>query len=351
MQPRFTLWIPVLFIAVSLLIATVSFVVDAQGTQQTTPSYVTVAGNGPQYYFVQIYSLNGTLIASQYSSYNQLAFSLLPNTYIVTAQTYVPYSSRNSYPEPWWGEWSTQYAYSVVKAPFNINVAPKNLSEYGCQQLTVNAKFVNGSLVSPSYVYAQPLGYQSYWYADCSSQPVTQPNNVVTVPNVPVQVVADYYYPVNLSGGALNETVDAGGMPVNITVNYWPESINLQGQALLLPPLPSSATLTLNESLNPMILPLYSGGVATTVAPAVSAYPYGQQTLTAPGPRVNQPPGVPSFSTNPLIQTQRVTIYKPVQATSGLLTTSSFELLATSVAGAAAVALVGYLVARRVSIA
>jgi|GEM_PF-3244670 len=351
MRPRLTLWIPVLFVTVSLTLAVAGSAVGAQVTQQTSPSYVTVAENGAQYYYIQIYSLNGTLIASQYSSYNQLAFTLPQNTYIVTTQTYIPYGSKSGYPEPWWGGWSNKYAYSVVKAPFNIDVTPKNLSQYGCQQLTVNARFVNGSAASPSYVYAEPLGYQYYWYGDCSNQPVVQASNVVTVPNVPIEVFAEYYYPLNLSGGAFNETVNAGGIPVNVTVNYWPESINLQGQAILLPPLPSSLTLTLNESLSPMILPmpLYA---ASSVGQPAPTYPYGQPTPTGIVTPFNQPPGPPSFSPNPLgAQTQRVTVYKPGGTTNGFAVRGSFELLVTSVAGAAAVALVGYLAARRVSIA
>lgn len=328
-----------LFLAVVLATAIFSSVLTAaaaSGNTSPSVSYVNIAGKGANYY-VAVYGMNGTMLVSEYASYDTVALALPTGEYIVTV---------NSYPTSgYYYTGRSAYAYSVASAPFNITLDPENITLYGCSSISVTARFVNGSSVMPSYSYGYPLG-DPYWYQACPES-ITGYNetsgvNYIEVPNVPSLVYAYYWYPVNLASGSQNITVNAGGIPVQVRVYYWPTSLTLSGRALILPPFSGRISLTLNTTSS-FYSPCYGGALCPLfsaqsslggVSPSLAATP------PVPGMQTTPPafPGsvAPSYSVPPVL-VRTVTEGPP----------AGYELAATLVAGALAVALIGYFVVRR----
>ena len=336
----------------ALIVTEAVFANDSGATIQN--SYVSVLGSTTSYYSIDVYSMNGSLVAYEYSDVSVMSFNLPQGEYIIVAQTPEPGSPvyGNEYKAgvvsvPYW--YSSNYAYQVARAPFNIQLTPVNISSFGCTTVLVNSRFENGSAVTPSWVYGYPLAYPAiYPYSQCSGgYSIAQSSqNTINIPSVP-SVITDYYdYPVTLEGGSVNETVDAGGLRANVTVNFWPTYIFLLGSAVAVPPIPSSLSISLNQTYT------YGYYFATPAAETGFATSTSQPPYGAPGVFPTSP-GISGSQTAPGSGGAQPVIVQYIQPSKSIATTSGspeLTLVATSLVGAAAVASVGYLISRRKTI-
>jgi hypothetical protein len=327
---------------VTAVFSSLSAVTVVQANPSLSPSFLNIAGKGEQYY-VGVYAMNGSLVLSQFTSYTTVALVLPQGEYIVAV---------DAYPADGYFTAGSRYAYAVATAPFNLTLSPENITLYGCSSVSVAAKFVNGTSARPSYSYVYPLG-DPYWYQACpvsiSGYNETAGVNFIEVPNVPSLVYAYSWYPVNLASGSQNVTVNAGGVPVQVRVYYWPTSVILTGRVLIIPPFQEKVRVVLNTS-NPSYPPCYygvmcpifaaqstQGGVASTFGGA-AALPGGQiappVTVTSPIPEYSAEYSAPAIPSTP-------TVFPMIQTTPG------YELGLTLAAGALVVALIGYIAVRR----
>jgi hypothetical protein len=300
---------------VLMVLVSLAVVVDAQNANPI--SSVTVDSSFSGVRVVSVYSTNGTLLYYQYSSQNQFVFSLKNDEYIVTAQVYA---------ESYNPEYRSYYAYAVSKSPFDLTLKPLKLTSYGCRTLTVNTKFVNGTTVNSTWIYAYPLGVYYYDYS-CSYY---SGSSTLSVLNVPLMVYAYYYYPVDLPSGLINTTVNAGGLRVNVSVSYWPQYVTLMGKAVVLPN-ESSVTLTLNQTQNYYVYPFIQTGVS-------NIFPFNTGTGAQLG-EIPTPPQLGGVSSTQIMTTPSLKV--PSQS-SGI----TLPLL-TTLLGAILVACVGYIVTKK----
>jgi hypothetical protein len=265
-------------------------------TVQTTESL-------PYQYTLTAYNTSGYQVANFYGNYPEAAFGLPQGTYLITASAY--YQQENvCYPCPLGAgvnssaipiilqQPSSEYGYAVVQvsSPSQLTIATKNDSSFPLVNMPVHVSFFNGTAAAGAYVSAYVVG-MGYSDENLTSYGQTGPdgNFTLVMPDAPVQVSAYLSVPIQLPENTTTVPVEVGGQKVNVTVYWQPNEVQLQGQALIVPPLDGAdITLQVQQQPYPIVYgesPGQSGTttvVTETSTASVSGQPSGQSGKLSP---------------------------------------------------------------------
>jgi len=135
---------------------------------------------------------------------------------------------------------SNEYGFAIeqIIGPSSLTINTQNSSAFPTSQVTVHVAYVNGTAAQGAWVYASVVGNFYYYGPNIVSGVQTGANGtaVLTMPQTPLLVTSHLSVPITLPKGQSNATVKIGGQEINVT-SYWPPySVDLEGQALVLPP-------------------------------------------------------------------------------------------------------------------
>jgi hypothetical protein len=261
-------------------------------------------------YTVTAYNTSGYQVGTYTGAYPAVDFELPTGTYLITATAYsqseyfcgvcfsAPSGSANSSgvatPIRYFPPYS-EYGYEVVDVtgPAVLSIQTTNTTNPTTSKASIHVQYDNGTAASNAYVYANVVGpyYFDYTNLVMSGQTGADGNVVLLVPDAPIQVNAYVNLPIKLPANQSTVTVTVGGQKVNVTVSFYPNTISLAGQTLLLPP-QTDAKIVL-EYQQPYAGPIYYGsgtgnavtgpptGITTTTITSTAGVSPGQQTGSA----------------------------------------------------------------------
>ena len=226
-------------------------------------------------YSLTAYNSSGYQVASSTSNYAGFGLELPSGTYLmtVTASQYGSYypivyasgvasasssgpsnaSSSNVIVSPPIRMPVTEYGYvlQTVNAPVSLNIKTAPFANIGTTKVQVSVSYVNGTGASGAYVDASVVGgYYYYGYYDglsktvLSNQTDARGSTTLIVPNLPILLNGWLSLPINIQKSTTTVTTTVGGQPVNVTVYWQPNYVQLTGSALIIPP-QTSAHMTL----------------------------------------------------------------------------------------------------------
>jgi len=251
----------------------------------------------PYQYTLTAYNTSGYQVANFYGNYPEAAFGLPSGTYLITASAYYQQSyvcnlcplekgavngSASSIPIRYVPPYS-EYGYAVEKltGPAQITIVTSNSTQTSLVKLPIHVQFFNGTSASGAYVSAYVVGsnyaYPQNWVS--YGQTGSDGNFTLLMPNAPIEVSAYLSYPINLPKNVSTIPVVVAGQKVNVTVYWQPSSVNLSGQALILPP-EKGADITLQVQLS-YPYPVYSAGQGATGSGGVTTVTTTVATATA----------------------------------------------------------------------
>jgi hypothetical protein len=278
--------------------------------------FVQTSNTSIQYqYDVSVYNTTGSLVAYTQTNYAGAGFELPTGSYLITATAYnqpqlYPCSSVCASPlvsspptkaggtvvcsgclYPLRGP-SVEYGYVFVQVngPMSVNLPTQNASQVSTTNVSVKVTFANGTAAAGAYVSAFVVGQSYYWYnTNYTFYGQTDSNGMatLTVPKAPVEVSASLSVPVTLPTNDTTVTRTIAGQKINVTVYWYPMSVELSGSTLIVPPA-TNASITLQYQPSACCVgPIYSagGGVAETPSGSVAgqtsaANPNVQQSTT-----------------------------------------------------------------------
>jgi hypothetical protein len=233
----------------------------------TTTNYTTVTGSAtPMVMRAMALSLNdsGPMIPANSTSTTN---STTPtnSTTVTVKPIYIMAQSSN------------EYGYSVdqITGPSTITINTYNATDFPTTQVTVHVAYVNGTAAQGAWVYASVVDDYYYYGSNFTSSAQTGADGtaVLTMPKAPLLVTSYISVPITLPQP--NVTVIIGGQKVNVTVYYYPTSVTLEGQTLILPP-QTSGSITLHYQPQQYYYPLPLGlskpsGVTNTSSGTVTS--------------------------------------------------------------------------------
>ena len=252
------------------------------------------------YYSLSAYNSSGYQVASATSSYPGFGLELPSATYLITVTATqqgsyypVPYASTgavasapsnssgpNIVPLPIKAPISEYgYVLQTVNGPVTLNVKTAPFSNVPTTKVHVSVSYVNGTGAKGVWVDASVVG--GYYYygvnnAVLSNQTVAGGSTTLVVPTLPMLLQGYISVPVNAPKSTTTMTTTVGGQPVNITMYWEPNYVELTGTALIIPP-QTSAQMTLKVQQQNYILEpgIAQSGVATAagVSNGVSSSP------------------------------------------------------------------------------
>jgi hypothetical protein len=232
--------------------------------------FIQTQGSELSPYTLTAYNSTGSLISSSQSNYPAFSLELPSGTYLLTV-TAVNQSSSKYY----WSYSTEEYGYQLVQisSSTTLNMKTIPLQDIGNSKITIQAKYVNGTLVSGAEVDASIVGLMYWWpfptpYASSSitlwNQTDSSGTATLTVPSVPVIVTAWKSVYVNLPTNETTVVRNIGGENVNVTVFWEPMYVGLSGQTLIIPP-STSGEITLHVEQMPYY---WYGGVVPLMGTA-----------------------------------------------------------------------------------
>lgn len=259
-------------------------------------------------YSLTVYNSSGYSVLSETSNYPAFAAELPSGTFLFTVSAmqqnnyYYPVyasgvatasavsnSSSSSakmmvpYKEP-----VVEYGYveQQVSGQMTLNITTTPLDAVSTSNLVVRVYFANGTAASGVSVQASLVG-ESYYYGWNSNTVMwnqTGPDGSATLvlPNLPIEVSAWAWIPINLPKNETTVQTTVAGEPVNVTVYWSPTYVGLAGDALMIPPFKASQSITLHAQTQPQYWVMPYG----TQTMSGAAYP--QETLA------NNAGGVPA---------------------------------------------------------
>jgi hypothetical protein len=371
---RFHALLPGLIVAVL-----VGFLVSGVGIALANPtpsSYsdikvqVTTSTSLGATYQIGAYNMSGFLIASTQTRYQAGAFELPDGDYIVTV-TALQETSQNCpiyagaspasngqavadiLPPCYWSYPAVEYGYSKVhvSGSTNVQITTQSFDKLSTTDLTITAKFLNGTAAAGASVSASVLGGTYWWNVQGNRLTMwgqTGKDGVahLIVPTAPVTVSAWDWLQVHLPQKETTVQTNVGGETINVTVYWQPSYVGLAASTLIIPP-QSSADLTLRyQQPNYWMMPYAAKSAATpgiassagTISNAPGGIPADQaQIIQAQSASQNFALGLPPNSSIP-----QATTTVQVPASSGPTSqppVSNDQLLLIAGIGAAAIVL------------
>jgi len=276
--------------------------------------FVTPQNSSLNQFSMTVYNSTGGVIATSQSSYPAFSFELPTGNYLFAAiasstsgygvyppvaysgAAGAPSSSGSAaiLPKGYYG-YQQEYGYlqSQVNSAKTLNISTSELSSITTSQITIQAKYVNGTAAQGATVYASPLGAGYWYYPGSTLMMYNQTGNdgmaTLTVPNVPLDVTVWSWLPVNLPQSQVTTQVTVAGEPVNVTVYWQPTYLGLAGSALLIPPFQQQTSITLRAQQQNYWA--YPQGVASS---ASSVAVPGVQGAGSQGTIANTPSAIPA---------------------------------------------------------
>ena len=268
---------------------------------------VTPQNSSLNIFSLTVYNSTGGVVASSESMYPQFSFELPDGTYLFTATAsssngynYYPpvaYGASSSTPAaiyPKYYGYQDEYGFVSEQVTSNnsFSISTAELSNTQSSQITISAKYVNGTAASGASVYASVVG-DNYWYYQGSTLSMNnQTGNdgtaTLTVPNVPLEITVWSWLPVNLPQNQVTTQVTIAGQPVNVTAYWQPTYIGVAGSALVIPPFQNTAITLKAQQQN---FWAYPQGVLST--PSSAPIP-GVQSAGSAGTAANSPAAIPA---------------------------------------------------------
>lgn len=287
--------------------------VDSFAATQSVISYdnlqvfVTPQNSSDNIFSMTVFNSTGGVVATSESSYPAFSFELPNGTYLLTVTAS---ASRNyGVPVPLangagssipavivGGPYGYQQEYGFDQIVFNssrsVSISISELSSIATSEVTILAKFANGSAASGASVYASVLGSDGWYYPGSSlamsNQTGSDGTATLEVPEVPLEVTLWDWLPVNLPHSQITTQVTVAGEPVNVTAYWQPSYIGLAGSALLTPPFQQTSITLQPQQQN---FWAYPQGVEST--PSTAVVP-GVQGAGSSGTSANSPIAVPA---------------------------------------------------------
>ncbi len=269
--------------------------------------FVTPQNTSLNVFSMTVYNTTGGIVASSQSSYPAFSFELPEGNYVFTVTAGSSNGYSTSPPVPlgstaanqaivYRGPYGYQqeYGYSMVtvNSSKSITISTTELSSVQSVTLTVLAKYANGTLASGASVYASVVGGDSWYYpgSTLSMSNQTGSNGSVTliVPDVPLEITAWEWLPVNLPQTQVTTQVTVAGESVNVTAYWQPTLVGVAGSAVITPPFQqTNITLTAQQQN----FWAYPQGVVSTPPSIVAP---GVEGASSQGTAANSPSGIPA---------------------------------------------------------
>jgi hypothetical protein len=270
----------VLLLGLSILAVSFATSAGAAASMNLVDVTIQTTQSLPYQYTLTAYNTSGYQVANFYGNFPEAAFALPSGTYLITASayyqqnygcTYCPLAIKSGngsaslmpirYVPPY-----SEYGYAVVKVsgPAQITITTNNSTAAPLVNLPMHVAFANGTAAVGVNVYASVIG-ESYGYSPnwvTYGQTGPDGNFTLVVPDAPVQVSASMSVPIQLPKNVSTVTVVVGGQKVNVTVYWQPNSVNLSGQTLVLPPQHGAAIVLQVQQSNPFPIYYANQGVA-----------------------------------------------------------------------------------------
>lgn len=267
-------------------------------------------------YTLTAYNSSGYEVVSSSSNYPGFGLELPSGTYLITVTasqsgTYyypIAYASETATaslpansssiitPVPI-KEPITEYGYTLqtINGPSTLSVKTVPFTNVGVTKIQVSVTYVNGTGVPGALVEASVIGGNYYDGLNSntvlSNQTVSGDSTTLVVPNLPILLQGYLSLPINIPETTTTTTTTIGGQPVNITMFWEPNYVELTGSALIIPP-QTSAHMTLQvEQSDYVVEPEASNGLASTTASGVSSSAPSQT-----GSNSTTPTQIPSFA-------------------------------------------------------
>lgn len=254
-------------------------------------------------YSLIAYNSSGYLVASSTSTYAAFGLELPSGTYLITVTATqegsyypiayssgvgtasLPANSSNIIISPPIKVPLTEYGYvlQTVSGPITLNIKTAPITTVPTTKIHVGVSYVNGTSVSGAWVYSSVVG----GYYDgvntktvMENQTVAGGSTTLIVPNLPILLNGYISLPVNAPKTTTTTTTTIGGQPLNVTIYWQPNYVELSGTALVIPP-QTTAQITLSLQQSSYIIEPYtsagvqSGVVSTTTSAALTEVPSG----------------------------------------------------------------------------
>ena len=346
-------------VAIALLVSGLGFLgpgIAAYASTHSVPTYSNVQISiAPQNSSLSIFSLTvynstGVVVASSESMYPAFGFELPQGTYLFAA-TASSSNGYNFYPPiaqgassstpaviyPRYYGYQEEYGYASVQvnsSSTSLSISTTELSSVPSSQVTILAKYTNGTAAAGASVYASVIGDDDWYYPSStltmSNQTGSDGSATLTVPNVPLDVTVWSWIPVNLPQSQITTQVTVAGQPVNVTAYWQPTYIGVAGSALLFPPFHETSITLKAQQQNFWAYPqgvvstpsgvavpgIESSGSAGTVANSPTAIPASVQAQEAGVPSSSPSNATPVSTPASAITLTSTTTLSPVGSTS-----------------------------------
>lgn len=325
-------------------------------------------------YIATAYNSSGYMIATSQSRYPTFAFVLPSSTYLfaVTAlqesvsrcYPYAGYAKGGAsqagsamiLPPCFWSNPVVEYGYALqpVTKSTTLNIMTQPIDKTPTTNLTIQVKYLNGTGAHAVSLSAYMVG-EWYWWGNSDNHLVLWGQTdktghaTLVVPNVPIEVSAWAWLPVNLPKNETTVQTTVGGEKVNVTVYWQPTYVGLAGSALIIPPTNSAAITLHAQKPNYWVMPygVQSMGATTGAPTALGTIASGQGGVPADQYSQYQygagyPNGVPQQSSPPM----QIAPF-PTTSTPDTTQSTSIVLLSGATAASVAIASIGLVVAFR----
>ena len=289
--------------------------VSSAATSQTYDNvqiFITPQNSSLNVFSMSVYNSTGGLIVSSDSPYPAFSFELPSGSYLFTATAGSSYNyaipaplangasngatasgSAIILPRGYYGyEQEYGFVQSEVNSSESLSISTSNLNSVQTSDLTIVAKYANGTAAANSSVYASVVGDDGYYFPGVAISMSNETGNdgtaTLTVPDVPLEVTVWNWLPVNLPQTQVTTEVTVAGQPVNVTAYWQPSYIGVAGSAFLIPPFQNTSVTLEAQQQN---FWAYPQGVASTSSNV--AVP-GVEAAGSSGTVANSPEAVPA---------------------------------------------------------
>lgn len=299
----------ILLVSMGLGIPVNSF---AQSAYNNVQVFVQTQASGLGPFTLTAYNSSGSLVSSMQSNYPAFSLELPSANYLISV------TAENLSSSGYYSSYSTdEYGYQVVdiSSSRTMTLSTTPLQDITSSKITVQAKYVNGTVIQNAQLYASVVGLMYWWpfakqYASSTYNfwNETDANGyaTLTVPSVPVMVSAWKSVYINLPTNETRVVENVGGENVNVTVYWQPMYLGLSGSTLVTPPA-TSGSITLHAEQSPYywyggLGPVYgTAGVVNapgTYASATVSNSPGLTPSSVPSQGQNNPNGIAPFGSS-----------------------------------------------------
>ena len=261
----------------------------ASTTLNNVQVFVQTTNSNMNSYSLTAYNSSGYEVTSATNSYAGFGLELPSGTYLITVTATqsgsyypivystgvaTPVNSSSAVVSPPVKEPVTEYGYALqtISGPATLNIKTAPFDNVPTTKVHVSVSYFNGTGAAGVWVYGSVVG--GYYYDGLNTKAVMENqtsaggSTTLIVPNLPILIQGYISIPITVPKTTTATTTTVGGQPVNITMYWEPNYVELSGTALIIPP-QTSAQMTLKvEQSNYIVEPYTTGGVSSGAAAA-----------------------------------------------------------------------------------